>query len=142
MNGPTYVLGVDTSQGMAALAQIQNKMKSVGDTARSELAQKLKTVFSVVAIEEAVRRTGEWALQLQNTAKQLGINSEALQALQLIARNTGAPEEAIVGMFENVSKSAQGAMDFNQELITSFLQLKITLEDIRNSTREELFGKF
>ena len=142
MNGPTFSIGVDATQGMSALSNIQSKMKNVGETARSELGQKLKGVFTVAAIEEVARRTGEWAQELNNSAKQLGINSDALQELKLIARKMGAPEDAVVGMFENISKSAQGALDGNRELIDSFSMLGISLEEIRNSTKGDLFSHF
>jgi len=139
--GVQWTLGVDGTQAMSTLGAFQSKMKDVGNTARSELAQKLKTVFEVTAIEEAVRRTAQWAYEIQQTSKALGISAEALQALQLIAGKTGIPQDAVVGMFENIAKARDEALSGNQELQVSFNQLGVTLSDLQSLTKSELFGK-
>lgn len=136
-----YRLGIDATQGMSALTSIQSKMKDVGNTARSELSQKLKTVFEVTAIEEAIRRTAEWELQISQTAKQIGISAEALQTLNVIASKTGLPSDAITSMFENIAKSRDEALKGNNDLRVSYQNLGVTLLDLQTLTKSELFGK-
>jgi len=126
---------------MSMLQQLQNKMKDTGNVARSELAQKLKTVFTVTAIEEAVRRTAQWAQQIEQTSKQLGISAEALQALQNIASKTGMPSDAVTGMFENIAKARDQAIAGNTELLASFSALGVSVSDLQTLTKSGLFGK-
>lgn len=137
-----WKVGVDGSQGISALTQLQAKMKDVGNTARSELSQKLKTVFEVAAIEEAVRRTAQWAQEIQQTSKQLGVSAEALQTLQTIANKTGLPQDAVTGMFENITRARDQALAGNTDLIISFQNLGVSIRDLQTLTKSELFGKF
>ena len=138
--GIEYRIGVDGSSGMSALSSLESKMKQVGNTAKSELAQKLKTVFTVTAIEEAVRRTADWAQQIEQTSKQLGISAEALQALQVIAAKTGLPTDAITGMFENIAKAREEALAGNKDLIVSFQNLGVSLKELQTTTKSQLFS--
>jgi len=137
----SFRLTCDGTQGLAALSQFQGKLKDVGNTARNELAQRLKTVFTVTAIEEVTRRTAEWALQIEQTSKQLGISAEALQTLNLMSQKQGIPQDAVQGLFENVAKAQQEAVKGNVELQWSFQQLGITMDDLRNKNKADIFSQ-
>jgi len=136
-----YRLGVDGSQGLTVLQLLQTAMKQTGEVARTELGQKLKTIFTVAAIEETVRRTAEWAQTIEQTSKQLGISAEALQTLKQIASKSGTPDDAVTGMFENIAKARDQAIAGNTELLSSFTALGVTISDLQTLTKEGLFSK-
>ena len=139
--GIEWRLGADGSQFLAEMGRAKSAMKDVGNVARNELSQKLKTVFTVTAIEEAIRRTAQWALEIEQTSKQLGISAEALQTLQVIASKTGTPQDAVTGMFENIAKARDQAIAGNTELLVSFQALGVTISDLQTMTKSDLFGK-
>ena len=78
--------------------------------------------------------------KLDQTSRSLGISAEALQTLQLIAAKANAPEDAIIGMFENIDKARQEALKGNVELQASFQRLGVSLGDLQNMTKSDLFG--
>ena len=110
-NSIQYTIGVDASKGIANARMFGNTMKDVSNTIQREFAQKLKSVISVVAIEQAVQRTAEWAQKIDQTSKALGITSEQLQYIELLTKKTSVPQEAAMSMFENISRAQQDALD-------------------------------
>src|SRR5690242_9998151 len=118
--GVNFTINADGSKAVANINAVQGAMDGLANTVKGELAQKLKLIFSAAAIEEAARRTGEWAQKLDQTSRSLGISAEALQTLQLIAAKANAPEDAIIGMFENIDKARQEALKGNADLQASF----------------------
>ena len=129
--GAKFVLDAD-DRASKKIENVSNAFDGLTNTVKGELTAKLKAVFSAVAIEEAARRTGEWAQKIDQTSKSLGISAEMLQTLQLLASKTNTPEDAVVGMFENIAKARQDAINGNKEMINSFTRLGVSIEDVFN----------
>jgi hypothetical protein len=71
----------------------------------------------------------------------MGVTSQELQTLQHIAAKTGTGEQAIVSMFENIQKARDEALKGNQEMITSFAKLGVSIADLSKLKSGELFSK-
>lgn len=141
MSGLNYTLGLDCSNFFSGLKNSENAAKTTSKAIQDAFGSKLKQVLSFAAIEEGIRRTGEWAAEIEKTSRALGMSAEALQTLQYIASKTGTSESAVTGMFENIGKARDEALRGNQELIQSFGRLGITFDDLRNKSKKELFSK-
>lgn len=139
--GLNIVLNADGSKAVANIGMVQNAMNQLANTARGELTQKMKMIFSAAAIEQAAQRTGEWAQQLTQTARAMGVTNEVLQTLNILASKTNTPKDAVVSMFENIDKARQEALKGNIELQTSFQRLGVSLQDLRTKTKSQLFGQ-
>ena len=137
----SFSIGVDNSKSIAGIKQVKSEMQNLSSVAGGEVSKRLKAIFTATAIEEAARRTGEWANNLQKTSKALGLSAEALQLLQQISRKSNTPEDAIVGMFENINKARQDAINGNADAIKSFQALGVTMEDLQSLNAEDLFSK-
>ena len=139
--GVSYSINVDGQQGLGVLNAFQSQFKSMGDTARKELGQKLKTAVSLATIEEATRRTGEWAQNLDKTAQAMWTTSEKLQAMNLLASMSNVDESKVTGFFDELDAKRRDAVQGNQELIQSFQALGISYQDLTSLSKSDLFGK-
>ena len=139
--GVRFTFSGDGSNYISTLSTMEDATLNAGKTIEEVFGRKLKQVISVVAIEQAVQRTAQWNQEIQQTAKKLGVTATQLQTLNHIASQTGTAEGDIQGLFENIQKAGMSALEGNDELITSFKKLGITIKDIQNSTSSELFSK-
>jgi len=141
MSNLSFRVDLDGSQAQSQANVLQTTFKRTGDVLRSELGAKLKTAFTVTAIEEVTRKTAQWANDLDRTSKSLGIPPEVLQSIQLLGRQANVADDATTTMFENISKARQDALAGNQDLIKSFGALGVTLNDLYNKAPSELFAE-
>ena len=139
--GVQFRIDGDGSKAVGAINSVQSAMDNLTNTVKGEISSKLKVLFSAAAIEEAARRTGEWANQLDRSARAMGISATALQTLTLIAQKANAPEDAVIGMFENIDKARNDALKGNTDLLLSFQRLGVSLEDLQNMSKSDLFDK-
>lgn len=141
MAGINFTVGVDGSQYFSGMKNMEATGKSTAKAIQDAFGAKLKSVLSLTAIEEGVRRTGEWAAEIDRASKSLGVTREQLQTIQLIASKTGTSQDAIVGMFDNINKARDEALKGNHELIQSFQRVGVTYDDLLNKTKQGLFSE-
>ena len=139
--GLNIVVNADGSKAVANIGAVQASMNKLADTAKGELTQKMKMIFSAAAIEQAAQRTGEWAQQLTQTAKAMGVTNEVLQTLNILGSKTNTPKEAVISMFEAIDKARNDALNGNVELQASFQRMGVTLDDLRTKTKSGLFSQ-
>ena len=141
MNGIYFTASLDGSRYISGTKEMQNATLDTGKIIEETFGRKLKEVISIVAIEQATQRTAQWANEIQQAAKHLGTTNEQLQTMQHIASATGTAESDVTGLFENIQKATQDAIDGNDELLASFKKLGITLADLQHMTSSEIFSK-
>jgi hypothetical protein len=141
MAGINFTVGLDGSNFFGGLKNMEAAGKQTAKAIQDAFGQKLKSVLSITAIEEGVRRTGEWAAEIDRASKSLGVTREQLQTIQLIASKTGTSQDAIVGMFDNINKARDEALKGNHELIQSFQRVGITYDDLIRKTKPALFSE-
>ena len=130
----------DNSQTLRWETQTKNSVKSVQDSIKSYLGGKLTQVFSVSAIEETVRRTGEWADELKRSAQELNINTEEMQALQLVAKRAHVDIGAVTGYYKRMADAAKEALNGNVMLRSSLRNLGIEGKALQTSTGAQMFN--
>ena len=138
-NSVRFTLGLDASQVVSGEKVAMNAVNNIGKAMREAFGSKLKSIISFTAIEEATRRTAEWASEINQTGRALGMTAEELQALKLIAQESGTPADAATSMFENIKKAAEEALSGNGEMIASFQALGVELK--RTDTGADVFSK-
>ena len=116
----------DQSNAIAGIGQLQGKMRSFAAEASSDIQNKISSIFSVVAIEEAIRRTGEWANSLQKASQELNISSEEFQALTRIFDKAGVGAEKIETFIDKITVAMDKAKHGSHELKKSLSQLGVT----------------
>ena len=137
--GAQFVITADGSKALSAINAVQQGFQSLTNTVKGELSQKLKAIFTVTAIEEATRRTGEWAQALERSAIAAGTSSETLQALNLLAARTNLDPSKVTGFFDELDIKRREALAGNENLRNSFLKMGYTLKDLTSGSKFKLF---
>lgn len=129
----------DNSAAFRWGTQTKNIVKDVQDNIKSYLGGKLTQLFAVSAIEETVRRTGEWADNLRKSAQELSINTDQMQALQLIASRARVDIGNVTGYYKRMSDAAKEALNGNVMLKNSLRNLGIEGNALKTGTGAQLF---
>jgi hypothetical protein len=138
--GVKYTLGVDGQQGINTLDLFTQKFNLVGEAAKT-VGSKIQTAMTFTAIEEAIRRTGEWAQNTDKLAISLGTTSEKVQALKQLALGANLDEDKVTVWFETLDEKRREAIKGNFDLIMSFQALGVSFKDLQHMDRADLIGK-
>jgi hypothetical protein len=139
-NGVTYTIGMDGQQGIATMDAILGKFNLVSQGAAS-MGGKIQSALTFAGIEEAIRRTGEWAQGMDKAAIALGTTTEKLQSLQLMAQNANLDESKVTGWFDTLADKRTEAIKGNTDLIQSFQAMGVSMTDLQHLTKADLFSK-
>jgi hypothetical protein len=132
----------DATSGLRAITDLRREAKTLGSDLQKSIGDKLKATFSVVAVEEMVRRTGEWALELHKTAQGLGMTGESLQTLRIMADKAGVPIEKLFNFYSKLEAAALKAANGNTKMRESFKALGVDVNRLKGEgryTSQELF---
>jgi hypothetical protein len=138
--GIKYTIDVDGKSGMNTLDLLNQKFNLLGDTAKT-IGGKIQALFTFAAVEEAIRRTGEWAEAQDRLAISLGTTNEKVQAMNQLAMNANLDSGKVTGWFESLDAKRREAIKGNYDLRLSFQALGITFSELQHMNRSELFGK-
>lgn len=141
ISGIKFTIDADNTKSLSAIKQVMYAAKDAGKQIQEAFGAKLKQVISVTAIEEGIRRTAEWAAEVDRFSKSLGISREAMQTLSVISKRTGTSMDTVQGMFENINKARNEALKGNQDMIKSFARLGVVMSDLKKMTPSQLFSE-
>lgn len=141
ISGIKFTIDADNTKSLSAIKQVMYAAKDAGKQIQEAFGAKLKQVISVTAIEEGIRRTAEWAAEVDKFSKSLGISREAMQTLNVISQRTGTSMDTVQGMFENINKARNEALKGNQDMIKSFARLGVAMSDLKKMTPSQLFSE-
>src|SRR5438132_9730581 len=110
MAGPSLIatLGANIQPFIRDLTEAKGHAQKHGEGIASalgeELTHKLATFGTVAGIEEAARRTLEWAEHIDLLSIRSGIGVEQLQAMELVAKKSGVSIDTLVSVYERLGK--------------------------------------
>ena len=131
-----YNVGVSTAAGVQALQNLQNKL---GQT--TSAFSGLKSAIAGFATAGLIASLYQSAAALKDVADASGISTQGLLGFQKAVKQFGGDAQ---GALDGVSKFAQaidGAANGSKTLQDRFLDLGITLNDLRTLSEEELLTK-
>lgn len=134
----------DNSSALRSLSDVKRSANDLGSELQRSIGDKMKSVFSVTVVEEVVRRTGEWATELQRSSRELGVTAEQLQTIRVMAERAGVAQDKIFSFYERLESRATQAANGNTKLLRSFNALGISMSDLKGPNRlgtAELFQK-
>jgi hypothetical protein len=129
------------------MATAESKMKNFSSgidkvsKSADDFGSSLMAAIPVALIEEAIRRTGKWALELQRTSEKLGTNVEQTQQLRELFTRSGMTENDISTYFEKLEAAATNAQKGVSEVGTSLSRLGLTQQDLRKMPAVNMFEK-
>ncbi len=113
-----------------------NRVEKAGMHAFGRLKEAAVAAFGVYGIEEAIRKTVEFADKMADTATRLGIGVEALQELGFAAKQSGSDLEALTGFIEKLNTAR-----IDPKKLGSFGKFGISQSDLQSLAAEDLIGK-
>jgi hypothetical protein len=128
-------LGLNASGYETKLKQVQSLSRSVGHEITSELKGKLGAAFSGVAIEEAVRRTGEYAEKLRDLSNRTSLSTADLQAFDFAASHAGSSLDTVITAIEKLGIAQSKALGpQGAEIFAALERLGLSAEQIRDTS--------
>lgn len=122
----------------AAASEVLKIGQHTGKELERELGGKLKELFALVAGEEAMRRTIEFADHITDLSTRLGVSTKHLQEWGFAADHAGSSIEDVTSFLEHLSVAREAAIKGDQEMIRDFRQLGIGLDALRHANINDL----
>ena len=114
-----FVVGINVDLDDTALGKAINKIKDFKDNIKTlatgagfgSLLQQINKATK--GIMDATRATGDWATELERTAKRTGVSSDVLQRLNIIEKENNMAEGTLSSILEDI-KQKQISADYGQ----------------------------
>ena len=141
-------LGLDATRFQNALAFAEKNARDSGNKIGSFLSHGVNSAmegFALVgesAVVEGIRELGmktlEYAEQVADLSRRLGISTDAVQEWDFVLKQNGSTIDSAAGFFEKMAMARSKALSGNGEMIASFQKLGISIEKLKNERLEEL----
>jgi len=132
----TYKIQVDDGQAVTALNRIQRTLQSTNQSFEG-----LRNVLGGIAIGAFVTNAIAMADALSDAAKAAGVSTASLIAFNQAVKANGGDSESAINAMGRFSQSIEAAANGSKEMQNRFLDLGITLEDLRTLSEEDILAK-
>jgi hypothetical protein len=138
--------GFDWSATRAGLEE----MRAFANNATRNIQSDIKNVFSagslagaltLGAIEEGIRRTVEYGNKVYELGKRFAVSTDTIQQFGNVAEKSGSSLEGVAMGFNRLDIASSKALGGNQEIVKSFNNLGVTVEDLKQLTPEQIMLK-
>lgn len=136
------MLGLDASSFNVGLKRASSQTKVFSREFNSHLKSMIVGAFGVAAIEEAIRRSVEYASKIRDTASANNISTDAVQEFGFAAKQTGAKMEDFATAMKKIAVARQEALGKpGDEMATRFERLGVSIADLKTMRLEDLLLK-
>lgn len=144
-------LGIDTSAYDAGLGEAEKKGSNFGQTLGTVVATGGKIAVSAIAATTAATIAGtaafvngvasvaEYGDNIEKTSQKLGISSEKFQEWDYVMNIAGTSMNSMQMGMKTLTNQLDAAKNGSADAISKFEALGLSLEDIQNMSREEIF---
>ena len=144
LDGSNYAKGMDTAE--ARVKRFSHKFKHAIGEGKQEMldffGEKAAGLVGIVAIEELVRRTMEYASAVDNASKRIGISTTAYQEQAFALKETGGSAEYLTTWYEKLAEAREKALGGTEEaekMRATFRALGVNVSDLESKkTNEEI----
>lgn len=131
-----YNVGVSTTQGVQALQNLQNKL-----AATSNAFGGLKSAITGLAVGGFIASMYQSAAAIKDVSDASGIGVQQLLGFQKAVKQFGGDSQGALDGISKLAQAIDGAANGSKSLQDRFLDLGITLSDLRNLTEGEILNK-
>lgn len=135
----TALLGMDSSQFKAGVDQVEARAQKLQGR-MAAVASGIASVFGIGMAAGFAKNAINFFDNMADTAANLGINIDKLQALTSIAATTGVSFEQLTMALGKLS-NAQTEVSSNTKLQAAFERLNISISSIRKMSADQLFSE-
>jgi hypothetical protein len=136
------MLGLNASNFRAGLNQAQSMARSAGNRIGSSLggaiSGQLAGFASAAALTAFAKNLVDTAGHIVDLAGRTGMSTAALQEWDYALKQSGASIDGAVPFFEKLIASRKKALQGNNEMIASFRQLGVSIEDLKTKGASDL----
>lgn len=130
---------LDNKQFQAGLAQMNQGVQRFASGQLKQIGSMIGGAFAVGAVVNFAKSTLQAADAIDNTAKQLGVGVEELQALQREAELTTGSADKMTAALHRIAKAQAEAAAGDTNAVRAFEALGISLEEIQNLSPDKMF---
>lgn len=118
-----------TKRPVAGMLSLDGVLGKVGAT--------MLATFSVGAIVGAIRSTGQWAGQIDDLSKKMGISVEAVQRLDFAAKQNGSTIDAVGSALAQMSKRL---VEGDKSAVEALKKLNFSIDQLRAMAPDQAFA--
>ena len=144
LDGSNYAKGMDTAEARAKRFSHEFK-HSIGEGKEELLdffGEKAAGMVGIVAVEELIRRTMEYAAAVDNASKRIGISTNTYQEQAFALKETGGSAEYLTHWYEKLAEAREKALGGGEEaekLRGTFRALGVNIADLESKkTNDEI----
>lgn len=146
-------IGLDTSEYDKGLEGAEKSTASFGDKLKKGIgvaagvataaigATTAATVAGAKAFVDSAKSVSEYGDNIDKQSQRLGISAEKFQELDYVMNIAGTSMNNMSMGMKTMTNQLDAAKKGNTDAIEAFKQLGISMDDIKNMSREELFEK-
>lgn len=129
LDGSGFELGIKRAQSVAS--------KFTSDM-RAGLNSRVAQFIGVTAITAAIKKTADYAAQINDLSARLGVSTDAIQQWDFVATQAGASAEKVASFFEKLAEAREDALGGNDAKIASFRAFGVSESDLRSMRLEDI----
>lgn len=136
MASTSYDIKVNSSQAEQALSSLQNSIKNTNSSFEG-----LGKVLAGLALGSFVKNAYAMADALSDAAKAAGVSTASLYAFSKAVKASGGDTEGAINSMGKFSQAIEAAAGGSKEMQNRFLELGVTLDDLRTLSEEGILDK-
>jgi hypothetical protein len=125
-------LGIDSTQFEMGVKRAQSVGEKFGNSFKSAVTSKLAGALSVAAVTAFASSVAKAADDIRDLSKQLNVNTDNIQRLQILASETGVSFEQFASILEKTAKARIEATSGDEAQIKRMAALGVSLSDLNN----------
>jgi hypothetical protein len=118
---------------------LKGSLQGIG-SGMSSIAVGLGAVVGVGALTTLASNAFEMASALDESAQKIGVTVEALQSLNLAAKQNGISEESLAGAIQKMNKSIGGLEQGSKPAVAAFQKIGLSFDDLKGKTPDQQFA--
>jgi hypothetical protein len=130
-------LGLDGSGFELGMKRAESTANAFSRKLNNSLGSKMAQFLGVAAITQAIRKTVEYASNVDDLSNRLGISAEAIQKWDYALKLSGSSIQEAVGFFEKLAVARDKALAGNPEAIKTFEKFGVSISSLKNNRLED-----
>lgn len=145
-------LGKETESAQSKTSKFGDAMKKLGSTLKDSVAAAVKTaanatkeiasasVDAAKALFDMASETAQAGDRIDKMSQSLGLSTKGFQEWDFILSQNGASIDSMKSGMETLTNAMVSAIDGNEEAQATFKSLGVSLDDLKNKSREDIFA--
>lgn len=131
-------LGLDGSGFELGIKRAQSAAQKFATQTREGINSKLSGFLSAAFVEEAIRKTVDYASTINDLSERLGVSTDAIQQWEYAVTQAGGKAEDVASFFEKLAANREKALGGDNGSLKAFKTLGVNPADLQNKRVEDI----